>query len=246
MKAAATLKQPRKGKVEREMMQADQVLPPEAAAPYAPEAVTAQYWRAISGALEMVRFGAMLLEIETGVSRVRLRCENGQLAGQESGLKAWLADNCPDVNYKTAMRFKALAEGVRRYCNVPAKVPLALAMPGADGEPVGRDAKLAKLQRSVWALCEGRSARQLQFAFGADAAPRGGDRRSGLKMSEEEKHLKHLEDCRQVWLKLVGDLSNQVSTFRSHLCLDADTLTHIVIKLDTIRAALKEAKGTVK
>lgn len=168
----------------RECVEASAVLPPEAAAPYAPEAVTAQYRRAVAGALEMVRFGAMLVEVENV-----LTCENIPQKGCTSGgqgLQAWLEQNCPDVNYKTAMRFKHLAEGVQRHCRLPATVPLSLAMPGPEGEyaaPEGAcpitPARLKKLQKEVWALVEGKSARQLQFAFAAPAAPVKGGARDG-------------------------------------------------------------------
>ena len=195
-KGAKAMDMTGKGIVVRELVDADGVLPPEAATPYAPDAVTAQYRRAVAGALEMVRFGAMLVEIGTSLTR---ETRNGCIQDGDT-LKGWLAANCPDVNYKTAMRFKALAEGVQRSCNVPEKVPLSLAMPKNDGTaagiPVGVDlpipmSRLEKIQRSVWDLVEGKSARQLQFAFAADEGsagrPKGGTSAGRRALTADER-----------------------------------------------------------
>jgi len=234
----------------REQLEASQVLPPEAATPYAPDVVTAQYKRAVAGALEMVRFGAMLVEIDMALSAGG-QDPNGR-RGEES-LHGWLEANCPDVNYKTAMKFKYLAEGVQRSCNVPAKVPLSLAMPGPDGEPVmppdGQSpiphGKLKKLQLEVWALVEGKSARQLQFAFGADeSAPKGGDRRSDKKLTEEEKHESMVKAANAVWNTSVDALVDNVKRLKSHVLLTGDTVGKLLVKLGVIVDALNEAAST--
>jgi hypothetical protein len=228
----------------RERMEASQVLPPEAATPYAPDAVTAQYKRAVAGALEMVRFGAMLVEIDTSLTR---ETRNGCIQDGDT-LKGWLEAHCPDVNYKTAMRFKALAEGVQRSCNVPAKVPLSLAMPKDDGtfnipdeSPIPFQ-KLKRLQQEVWALVEGKSARQLQFAFAAaEAAPKGGDRRSDKKLTEEEKHEAMVKAANAVWNTSVEALVDNVKRIKSHMLLTGDTVGKLLTKLGIVTDALKEA-----
>ena len=235
--------------VVRECVEADKVLPPEAATPYTPDAVTAQYRRAVAGALEMVRFGAMLVEIDMALSAGG-QDPNGR-RGEES-LHGWLEANCPDVNYKTAMRFKCLAEGVQRSCNVPAKVPLSLAMPGPDGEPVmppeGQSpiphGKLKKIQQEVWALVEGKSARQLQFAFAADeAAPKGGANHT-KKLSEEEQHEAMVKAANAVWNTNVEALVDQVKRIKSHMLLTGDTVGKLLTKLGIVSDALNAAAST--
>jgi hypothetical protein len=231
----------------RERMEASQVLPPEAATPYTPDVVTAQYKRAVAGALEMVRFGAMLVEIDTSLTR---ETRNGCIQDGDT-LKGWLEANCPDVNYKTAMRFKALAEGVQRSCNVPAKVPLSLAMPKDDGtfnvpdeSPIPFQ-KLKKIQQEVWSLVEGKSARQLQFAFGSDeAAPKGGDRRSDKKLTEEEKHEQMVKAANAVWNTNVEALVDQVKRIKSHMMLTGDTVGKLLTKVGIIVDALNAAAST--
>jgi len=51
---------------------------------------------------EVVKFGALLNEVESFIGD-GVQCRDG------SGLKGWLAENCPDVNYNTAAGYKAMA-----------------------------------------------------------------------------------------------------------------------------------------
>lgn len=162
----------------------------DSAVTIAPQEVSAQYRRAVNGVLEMVRFGAMLMEVEVATCRSVTRATTGKIDGREVGLKGWLADHCPEVNYHTAMRFKRLAEGVHASCKIPAATPLRLCLPGPGGEmdavpadvavwtgPGRRvsDDKLRQLRQETWSLIDGKSARQLQFAFVSEAAtPTGG------------------------------------------------------------------------
>ena len=71
-------------------------------------AITTQY-RAVVAATgqmlrEAVKFGAMLMELETIVGKSH--------AGRDSegdGIKGWLAEHCPEINYNTAKVYKSLA-----------------------------------------------------------------------------------------------------------------------------------------
>jgi len=165
-----------------------EILPPVAVTtPYAPDKISEQYRRAVSGTLEVLRFGAMLIEVDTSLTR---ETRKGCIQAGET-LKAWLDTNCPEVNYKTAMRFKMLAEDMQRFCQIPAKLPVSLALPGPDGAvhledlPANVNAeRVGKIQQQVWEMVQGQSARQLMFQFRTDAAPRGGDHGGGLASHE--------------------------------------------------------------
>lgn len=50
---------------------------------------------------EVVKFGALLNEVESFLGDEQ--CRDG------SGLKGWLAENCPEINYNTAQGYKAMA-----------------------------------------------------------------------------------------------------------------------------------------
>ena len=53
---------------------------------------------------ECVKFGALLLEVSYYLGEARGRGKDGE------GLKAWLSENCPQINYKTAMGYKRMGE----------------------------------------------------------------------------------------------------------------------------------------
>jgi len=133
------------------------------------EAVCEQYRKAVAGVVEMVRFGAMLLEVESC-----LTCETARRnQHSDETLKGWLTVNCPEVNYKTAMRFKGLAMQVRESCKLPKATSLLLCLPGDDDAGEAVSAEVAKARGQVHELLDGRSARQLMFAF-ASESPKGG------------------------------------------------------------------------
>ena len=53
---------------------------------------------------ECVKFGALLLEVSYYLGEARHAKNEGE------GLKAWLSENCPQINYKTAMGYKRMGE----------------------------------------------------------------------------------------------------------------------------------------
>lgn len=53
---------------------------------------------------EAVRFGAMLMELETIVGK-----SHAGRGSEGEGIKAWLAEHCPEINYSTATNYKSLA-----------------------------------------------------------------------------------------------------------------------------------------
>ena len=218
-----------------------------------PADVSTQYKRAVAGCLEMVRFGAMLMEVASVISRVRLRSEDGRIEGREDGLKAWLDEHCPDVNYATAMRFKSLAEGVKRACGLPEVMPMRLALPGPDGAidvdadwaPDGKGrpvsaSRLRELQAEVWELVEGKSQRQLLFSFMSPEGPKGGARPpSTKKLDPDWKH----QDAVALWGLHLGWMLEDVKHGRCYLNLNAAELKAALDNLALVRDALKAAQG---
>lgn len=190
--------------VVRECMEANAVLPPEAEAAPAPGAMALampgigctelganmdsacagrilaeQYRRAMDGLRECIRFGAMLAELENSINRSLSRQTTGMIDGREGGIKEWLTANCPEVDYGWALKYKRLAEGVQACCSLPASVPLSAALAsGAPPEGAGAG-RLAKARREVSEFLAGKTARQLEFAFGLRPAPANGGAREG-------------------------------------------------------------------
>jgi hypothetical protein len=83
-----------------------------------PEAIDAQWDRSHDSLREMISFGLLLLDVEPYVdnSLIFATGRDGvrRIVGREPGLRGWLAEHCPHVGYKTAMRYKSLAEKSRK------------------------------------------------------------------------------------------------------------------------------------
>ena len=83
---------------------------------FSPEDVAKQWDKSHDSLEEMIRFGAMLLDVEDTVDSSLVieqdKSGNPFILGRNPGLKGWLAEHCPHIGYKTAMRYKSLAEKV--------------------------------------------------------------------------------------------------------------------------------------
>jgi hypothetical protein len=228
-----------------------------AAGAIAPDEITAQYRRAVAGCLEMVRFGAMMVEVSFNLTREIGRRGGGHTPPEET-LKGWLAEHCPDVNYATAMRFKLLAEGVQRACQIPAGTPLRLMLPGPAGEtdaPIewaregsGRrlsDDRIRALRQQVWELVDGQSARQLLFQFMANPAdhPKGGARPPSTAKNDPDFRHQAVADFFALHIQALLDAVRKHS---DHLVLTSAELRTFADDLSVVRDTLREAMGKGK
>ena len=83
------------------------------------EAVCAQWDKSRDSLQEMVKFGLLLLDLESHVDNSLILGPVGPhglplIIGRQPGVKGWLSDHCPHIGYKTAMRYKSLAEKVQK------------------------------------------------------------------------------------------------------------------------------------
>jgi hypothetical protein len=213
---------------------------------HAPDAVTAQYRRAVSGVLELLRFGVMLLEVEGSIQRSLSRQTTSkpwQFAGREGGLKEWLIANCPEVNYNFAVKHKLLADAMRRNFDLPGGVPLSLALPppaSLDGlepplaipEGVKRE-DVEAARKDVAAFLDGKSARQLEFDFGIRKVPPkcdppSGDKKDGLFTAAHEAQA-----ARDLWNNLAAKVTLEGVTHRSWALLPAEEMECVASALRT-------------
>lgn len=85
--------------------------------------LTTQYRKAVNGLYEAYRFGQMLAAVKARLEAAPRDAACGTARWQEhggavaapgwnagTGLKAWLAEHCPEINYSTARRFLSIAE----------------------------------------------------------------------------------------------------------------------------------------
>lgn len=195
------------GIVVRERMEADEVsrggaesaeerrlaAPLQKGLPYTPSEVEAVWRKAVGGLAWQVAFGAMLCELEVVLTRENNSPTRGPTA-IGTGLQAWLAGNCPAVNYKTAMRWKAMARGVVEELGIEAaELPvIAGLLPPREGERLEvrgerHDEKRERLAR----MLEGRSQRDLLGEMlrgpGRPKGTPGGGRRA-LTAAEKTEH----------------------------------------------------------
>jgi hypothetical protein len=156
-------------------------------------------------------------------------------------LKAWLEEHCPEVNYKTAMRFKTLAEGVQRSCNVPAKVTLSLAMPNHDGTFNIPDESPIPFQEAQEAAAGGVGAGRGQERPPVAVRLRGRrGRAEGRRPAQRqeadrrEKHEEMVKAANAVWNTNVDALVDNVKRLESHLLLTGATVGKLLTKLGIV------------
>jgi hypothetical protein len=75
---------------------------------YKPEDVNKAWERANKGMRDVVLFGSMLAVIDSSFPRETEHRGGGHTEAKYT-LKGWLTENCPEVNYMTAMGYKRLA-----------------------------------------------------------------------------------------------------------------------------------------
>jgi hypothetical protein len=201
--------------------------------------------RAQAGLAEILRFGAALLAVKEWIEAqngttisTRERGADGRFSGTSGvHLQGWLEKHCPDINYKTAYGYMQAAEGLRNVLKLADDVPL-LPLMGMDPIP---DAAREKLRAKTLKIIGESTLTLLKAAV--REAPRGGDRRSGIRLSEEEKHLRAVDDAREAWKAGVARLVVYARDMRTHLLLDAAALDVLLLGIETVRDALREARG---
>lgn len=126
--------------------------------------------KAQDGLRSIVEFGALLLEVEAWLKK-----RGGAQRGPGStGLKAWLAEHAPEVDYKTAMGYKYAASGLMALADKAQNRPLLVLM----GEQPLSDAEEEAAREQVLSLVSSSSLRLLKAAAKAERSelgrPKGG------------------------------------------------------------------------
>ena len=134
-------------------------------------------WRAAcAGLRSIVEFGALLIEVETW-----LRKRGGAQRGPGStGLKAWLAENAPEVDYKTAMGYKYAASGLLALADKARNRPLLVLM----GEQPLSDKEEEEAREQVLSLVSSSSLRLLKAAARAER-PEVGPKKGGTSEGKQ-------------------------------------------------------------
>ena len=167
--------------------------------------LTAQYGIVVAKTGEMLReavkFGTMLIEWGSFLGESR----GGDGGGADSGLKGWLAKHCPEINYKTAMGYKHLAEKTAKMLGGGNMAIAALQGKGEvatpDGEVVDVEAKVIEEVDEIFAKADSRrKLEQMYFEFSSGKGRAG--RPKGSKAAAGEP-LTKVESARRLWADLV-------------------------------------------
>ncbi len=147
-----------------------------------PQALTTQYKTVVAATGQMLReavkFGAMLMELETIVGK-----SHGGRDTEGDGIKGWLAEHCPEINYSTAIVYKNLAaKSATLIGGMGLQVVAALQggekVTKTDGEVIDVPAEIIEKRDALFAECDSR--RKLEQAYFAFMSETGnGERGTG-------------------------------------------------------------------
>ena len=208
--------------------------------------LTTQYRKAVNGLYEAYLFGQMLAAVKAKLEAAPRDAARGTARWQEhggavaapgwnagTGLKAWLAQHCPEINYSTARRFLAVAEKTNAALAESEAVP---ASPRAGVTPAaGEGARspfpsetpflLTFPEETIRAFLEGKSQRQLLGRGGArEEAGRPRKNWAEALGASPEAAMKRLEEA-------LAPLNELVVVKQTHRLLAA-------ADLETLRAAI--------
>lgn len=240
--------------VVRECMEASQVLPPEktgAVTLSGPGAcvtldgnadtqsvrlILNDGWRRAQGGLaEIIRFGATLLAVREWIEGSYSLPENTspKRGPGAQGLKAWLENNCPDINYKTAYGYMAAAAGLRREAKLAEDVPL-LAMMGEDPVP---EARAEKLRQRVQRILAESTLGLLREAASAphDGAAKGGQREGAGRRAKEPDSVR---DAGAAWA-VIGKHIDLATGWKFARFLPAAVAREALSTVTTLQAELR-------
>ena len=144
---------------------------------------------------EAVKFGAMLMELETIVGKSH--------AGRNSegeGIKAWLAEHCPEINYSTAIVYKNLAaKSATLIGGMGLQVVAALQggekVTKTDGEVIDVPAEIIEKRDKLFAECDSR--RKLEQAYFAFMSEEG--KPKAKKEAKPLPKLSQRDAAKSVW-----------------------------------------------
>jgi hypothetical protein len=117
--------------------------------------LTAQYRRAVSGMTEVLKFGAMLMQVENTLSNVdKVSARGHQVTGngiKGGGLKGWLEAHAPEISRPTALRFLGITKAIAvEYQNiVGARVAKRFDLPAlvlTDKDELPEEAQIKQLE----------------------------------------------------------------------------------------------------
>lgn len=152
---------------------------------------------------ECVKFGALLTEVGYFL---------GETQGKKGGgLQTWLAKSCPEVNYNTAMGYKALAGKCVKMLGGGSQAVAVLqdkteVIPPGEEEPIEVESKFIEKRDELFSEVKSRrDLEQTYFKFMASEGRRGPGRPKGTKadLSRKVDSTDVVAAARAAWSKVI-------------------------------------------
>ena len=176
---------------------------------------------------ECVKFGALLLEVSYYLGEARGRGKKGE------GLQEWLSENCPQINYKTAMGYKRMGEMAVTKLGGGSQAVAVLqdkteVIPPGEDAPIEVESKFIEKRDELFS--EVKSRRELEqtyFKFMASEGRRGHGRPKGTGAGTVEYKKKSTMECavEAVWPTVQHLLKHRGEMFTAYKILPDEKLT---------------------
>ena len=184
---------------------------------------------------EVVKFGALLNEVEDFLGNEQRR--------EGSGLQGWLAENCPEVNYKTAQGYKAMAAKCARMIGGGSQAIAALQgqelvrEPGT-GDTIDVDGDFIRKRDELFdEVSSRRQLEQMWFEFCGKSAKAKGGR---PKAEKTEFVMKPKEDnAADIWAGIKADFEGPAAQ-KAVKYLNAEAATAVLDSLRRLVAKFEE------
>lgn len=214
-----------------------------------PQALTTQYQAVVAATGQMLReavkFGAMLMELETIVGKSH--------AGRNSegeGIKAWLAEHCPEINYSTAIVYKNLAaKSATLIGGMGLQVVAALQggekVTKTDGEVIDVPAEIIEKRDKLFAECDSRrKLEQAYFAFMSEGQAQPKPKKKAAKKVASGEGLSMGDSATMLWAGAMRVFEENRAAFHSAARdLRKDVAGKFLEELKMLVGALEERVG---
>lgn len=211
--------------------------------------LTEQYHKATGGMVEVLKFGALMIEMEAGLEARVSACGHAKLGNEArrgTGFKAWLQEHAPEISRQTAYRLKAVTESVAEQYEqiVGAKVAKQFALPAlvttpADQLPAAAQAK----QLELFSFVSGTSQRSWLDRFKPAHRPGGDTSAHRGKTPRKKLTLKEAEELERTICRNTAQHLATLHKQRSFVVLNDAEMDGLINHAGTVLEVVKAWRG---
>lgn len=199
--------------------------------------------------LERAKLGVILIRWEQYLGEARGRGKAGE------GLKGWLEENVPELNYKTAVNYKSQAEMALKMLGGGAKAQAVLldepTVTQPDGEVIEVEADYVAKRDKIFE--DVKSRRQLEQTYFEFMASEGKGKRRGrpkgttADLTKKPDTTDKVAAARAAWSKVIVQANTTMVVLQSAVrLLSAEDVENAKIVLQSLMDLLNEREGELK